>query len=158
MYFQWLLFFHILSVLVFLGTHGTSMTVLYRIRGERDRKKILDLITLSGETTIPMYVGLVGIVLTGILLGVKVLAFKHWWVWLAIGILVVTVGLMYGVAKPYFDRIKTACEVRPSGVPRVSDQELGEILESSRAHVITAIGVLGLAAILYLMVFQPGAV
>jgi uncharacterized membrane protein YhaH (DUF805 family) len=156
MYFQWILFLHILSVLVFLGAHGTSMSVLYRIRGERDRKKILDLITLSGETTIPMYVGLAGIVVTGLLAGVKVQAFKHWWVWLSIVILVATIGLMYGIAKPYFARIKLACEVRPSGVPRVSDQELGEILGSARAHVITAIGVLGLAAILYLMVFQPG--
>jgi hypothetical protein len=156
MYFQWVLFFHILSVLVFLGAHGTSMTVLYRIRSERDRKKILDLITLSGETTIPMYVGLLGVVISGILAGLKLQSFKHWWVWLAIAILVVTIGLMYGIAKPYFDRIKLACEVRPSGVPRVSDQELGEILGSPRAHVITAIGVVGLASILYLMVFTPG--
>jgi hypothetical protein len=156
MYFQWVLFFHILSVLVFLGAHGTSMIVLYRIRGERDRKKILDLITLSGETTIPMYVGLLGVVISGVLAGLKLQSFKHWWVWLAIAILVVTIGLMYGIAKPYFDRIKLACEVRPSGVPRVSDQELGEILGSPRAHVIAAIGVAGLASILYLMVFTPG--
>lgn len=158
MYFQWILFLHILSVLVFLGAHGTSMVVLYRIRGERDRKKILDLITLSGATTIPMYVGLLAIVITGVLAALKLKAFGHWWVWLAIAILVVTVGLMYGVAKPYFARIKLACEVRPSGVPRVSDEELGEILRSPRAHVISAIGVLGLGAILYLMVFTPGVV
>ncbi len=158
MYYQWVLFLHILFVLVFLAAHGTSMVVLYRIRGERDRRRILDLIGLSGETTIPMYVGLAGIVVTGILAGLKLVAFKHWWVWLAIAILVVTIGVMYGVAKPYFDRVKMACEVRPSGVPRVSDQELGEILRSARAHVIAAIGVLGLGVILYLMVFQPGAI
>jgi hypothetical protein len=156
MYFQWVLFFHILSVLVFLGAHGASMAVLYRIRGERDRKKILDLITLSGGTTIPMYVGLAGIVVSGVLAGIKLQSFKHWWVWLAIVILVATIGLMYGVAKPYFARVKLACEVRPSGVPRVSDEELGEILGSARAHVITGIGVLGLTSILYLMVFRPG--
>jgi hypothetical protein len=156
MYFQWILFLHIFSVLVFLGAHGTSMIVLYRIRAERDRQRILDLITLSGATTVPMYVGLLAIVVTGILAGLKLKSFSHWWVWLAIAILVATVGLMYGVAKPYFNRVKLACEVRPSGVPRVSDQELGEILRSSRAHVISAIGVLGLGSILYLMVFQPG--
>ena len=36
MYTRWLLFLHIASVLALLGTHGTSMTVLYRIRRERD--------------------------------------------------------------------------------------------------------------------------
>ena len=39
-----------------LASHGVSMVVLYRIRRERDRRKILDLVTLSGETALPMYV------------------------------------------------------------------------------------------------------
>ena len=158
MYYQWVLLLHILSVLALLGTHGTSMVVLYRIRAERDRKKIFDLISLSGETAIPMYVSTGAIVLTGILLGLKLKVFSHWWVWVAIVLLVAIIGLMTAVAKPYFKRVKAACEVRPSGVPRVSDEELGEILRSPTAHVVTAIGVIGLIAILYLMVFQPGVV
>jgi hypothetical protein len=32
---------------------------------------------------------------------------------------------------------------------------LGEVLNSSRAHLITAIGVIGLAAILFLMIRKP---
>jgi hypothetical protein len=40
-------------------------------------------------------------------------------------------------------------------VPRISDEELGEVLGSAKAHLITAIGVVGLLAILYLMVFKP---
>jgi hypothetical protein len=62
---------------------------------------------------------------------------------------------MTAVAKPYFARIKDACQVRPSGVPRVSDEELGQILRGRTAHVIAAIGGIGLLAILYLMVFKP---
>jgi hypothetical protein len=158
MYFQWMLFLHVLSVLALLGTHGTSMVVLYRIRAERDRTRIVNLISRSGETAIPMYVSVGAIVLTGVLLGLKLTVFSHWWIWVAIGILAATIALMTVVAKPYFRRVKEACEVRPSGVPRVSDEELGQILRSPRAHVITAIGVIGLVAILYLMVFQPGAV
>jgi hypothetical protein len=155
MYFRWLLFLHIASVLALLGTHGTSMTVLYRIRAERDRRRILDLVTLSGETIVPMYVSLAAIVVTGVLLGLKLDAFSTWWLWLAIVILVVIIGLMSAIARPYFARVKEACQVRPSGVPRVSDEELADILRSSTAHVLTAIGGIGLLAILYLMVFQP---
>jgi hypothetical protein len=51
--------------------------------------------------------------------------------------------------------VKAACEVRPTGVPRVSDEELSLIVRSGTAHAITAVGVVGLAAILYLMVFKP---
>jgi hypothetical protein len=155
MSYRWLLFLHIVSVLALLGSHGTSMTVVYRIRRERDRSRILDLVTLSGETILPMYVSLAAIVVTGVLLGLKVHAFSRWWVWVAIVILLAVVGLMSATARPYFARVKEACQLRPSGVPRVSDEELAEILQAPTAHVITAIGLIGLVAILYLMVFQP---
>src|SRR5438094_5224291 len=139
MYIRWLLFLHIASVLALLGTHGTSITVLYRIRREHDRRKIVDLITLSGETIVPMYVSLAAIVVTGVLLGLKVHAFSRWWLWVAIVILLAVVGLMSAVARPYFARVKEACQLRPSGVPRVSDEELAEILQAPTAHVITGI-------------------
>lgn len=155
MFFRWLLFLHIASVLALLGTHGTSITVLYRIRRERDRARILDLVTLSGETILPMYVSLAAIVVTGVLLGLKVHAFSLWWIWAAIAILVVVAALMGAIARPYFARVKEACQMRPSGVPRVSDEELLEILHASTAHVLSAIGGIGLLAILYLMIFQP---
>jgi hypothetical protein len=155
MSFRWLLYLHIASVLALLGTHGTSMTVLYRIRRERDRSRILDLVTLSGETIVPMYVSLAAIVVTGVLVGLKVHVFSEWWIWAAIVILVVVAALMGAIARPYFARVKEACQVRPTGVPRVSDEELAEILRAPTAHVISAIGATGLAVILYLMVFQP---
>jgi hypothetical protein len=158
MYFNWVLFAHIASAFLFLSMHGVSMVVLYRIRRERDREKILTLITVSGATTLPMYVSLGAIVITGTLAALKLESFGHWWVWVAIAILVVTIGLMTAIAKPYFAKVKLACQVRPSGVPRTSDQELGEILGDPTAHVITAIGLIGVLGILYLMVFTPGAV
>jgi hypothetical protein len=155
---QWLLFLHILSVFVFLVAHGVSVFVLFRVRRERDRTKILELLTFSGETTLPMYISMGAIVVFGVLLGLKESSFSHWWIWLAIGILLVTSALMGAVAKPYFARLKTACEIRPTGVPRVSDEELALLLDAPVAMTIAAIGTVGLVAILYLMVFQPGAV
>jgi predicted integral membrane protein DUF2269 len=154
-YYLWIKWAHIASVFLLLATHGVSMTVLYRIRRERDRAKILSLVGLSGETITPMYVSLGLILLTGVLAGLKIKAFGQVWVWLAIVLLVLTAALMGALARPYFARVKAACEVRPSGVPRVSDEELGEILTSSTAHVISAVGVIGLLVILYLMVFKP---
>ena len=152
---QWWLFVHLAGVLAFIGAHGVSMFVLYRIRGERDRQRIAELISFSGTTARPMYVALGVLVAGGIGAGITLHRFADWWLWISIGILLVTIGLMTGLAKPYFSRIQAACEVRPSGVPRVSDEELVQLLRSGEAHVITAIGVIGLLAILYLMLFQP---
>jgi uncharacterized membrane protein len=155
MSYSWLKFLHVAAVLALLGTHGTSMFVLYAIRRERDRKKILDLISLSGLTIGPMYVSIAAIVVFGAWLWWKVYPLDTWWLWIAVVILVLTIGLMNATAKPYFARVKEACQLRPSGVPRVSDEELGEVLGSAQAHLVTAIGVIGLVAILYLMIFKP---
>ena len=155
MSYSWLKFLHVASVLAFLGLHGASMTVLYAIRRERDRSKILAMIQVSGQTTIPMYISFLAIILFGVLLAFKVHYWGQTWLWVSIVLLVATAGLMTATAKPYFAKVKEACQLRPSGVPRVSDEELGEVLRSGRAHLITAIGVIGLLAILYLMIFKP---
>lgn len=153
---QWLLFLHILSVFVFLVAHGVSVFVLFRVRRERDRTKILELLTFSGETTLPMYISMGAIVVFGVLLGLKESTFSHWWIWLAIGVLIATSALMGAIAKPYFAKLKLACAMRPTGVPRASDEELAQLLSAPTAMIISAIGSIGLVVILYLMVFQPG--
>jgi hypothetical protein len=152
---QWWLLLHLAGVLAFVGAHGVSMFVLYRIRGERDRQRIAELIAFSGTTTRPMYIALVVLTIGGVGAGLTLHLFSQWWLWISILILLTTIGLMTGLATPYFRRITAACEVRPSGVPRVSDEELSELLRSGEAHVIAAIGVVGLLAILYLMLFKP---
>jgi hypothetical protein len=151
---QWLLFLHIASVLALLATHGVSMAVLYAIRRERDRSRIMSLVQLSGQSVIPMYVSIVAIVVFGVLLASRLHLWGRTWIWLSIVVLIATIVLMGITARPYFARVKEACQLRPSGVPRISDEELGDVLRSARAHVISAIGVIGLLTILYMMVFQ----
>ncbi len=152
---QWWLLVHLTGVLVFVGAHGVSMFVMFRIRGERDRQRIAELITFSGTTTRPMYIGLAILTIGGVGAGLTLHLFSQWWLWIAIGILLITIGLMSGLAKPYFRRITASCEIRPSGVPRVSDEELEQLLRSGEATMIAVIGIVGLLLILYLMLFKP---
>jgi hypothetical protein len=152
---QWWLLVHLTGVLVFVGAHGVSMFVMFRIRGERDRQRIAELITFSGTTTRPMYVGLAILTVGGVGAGLTLHLFSQWWLWIAIAILLITIGLMSGLAKPYFRRITASCEIRPSGVPRVSDEELEQLLRSGEATAISVIGIVGLLSILYLMLFKP---
>ena len=95
------------------------------------------------------------LVVGGVGAGLTIHAFGQLWLWVSIGILVLTVGLMTSVAAPYFKRITAACEVRPSGVPRKSDEELQGILSGPTTTLITAVGSIGLVSILYLMLFKP---
>jgi uncharacterized membrane protein len=154
--YRWIKFFHIAAAIGFAGIHGASIVVLYAIRNERDRVRIEGILDFSSRTAVAMYVSLVAVVGTGFWLGVEINAwFSQPWYWWSLILLVATSVLMLFIAKPFTQRIRTACEIRPSGVPRVSDDELAQILRSPRTHLIMAIGVLGLTAILYLMVFKP---
>jgi hypothetical protein len=148
-------FLHVASVVAFVAFHAVSMVVLFRIRKTRDRARIMELVQLSGETTLPMYIALGAILLSGIFAAFTYDAWGGLWLWISIGVLLVTVAFMTSVAKSYFARVKEACAVRPSGVPRVSDEELGEILGGRTPLLIAWIGIGGFTIILYLMVVKP---
>jgi cytochrome bd-type quinol oxidase subunit 2 len=155
-WYHFFVFLHIVGVVSFMTCHGGSMFVLYRIRQTTDRQRILDLLTFSGETVIPMYISLIVLVVAGVVAGIGGSWFHFWWIWAAIGVLLLTTGLMTVTARPYFQRVKAACAIRPSGVPRASDEELAELVAGQTANLITAIGTAGLLVILYLMIYKPG--
>jgi MFS family permease len=156
MAFNWWKLVHLLGLAGFLATHGVSMFVLDRIRKvELDRNRITQLISLSGQATMPMYISLGVLIAGGI--GAGIVGQLFWRLWLAVSIviLLVTVALMISIAAPYFKEITAACEVRPSGVPRKSDEELNALLHSPRNRMINVIGLVGLISILYLMILKP---
>jgi uncharacterized membrane protein len=154
--YRWIIFLHIASAIGFAGIHGTSIVVLYAIRSEPDRDRIESLLGFSAKTVVAMYLSLAVVVGTGIWFGFERDFFFHQpWYWWSLALLVITSLLMWFIAKPFTKRVRAACDIRPSGVPRVSDEELARILRSARTHLITLIGLGGLGAILYLMVFRP---
>jgi ABC-type dipeptide/oligopeptide/nickel transport system permease subunit len=156
MYRYWVLL-HIAGVLAFMAIHGVSMFTMFRIRHlELDRARISDAIAFSGTTTTPMYVSLAVLVIAGFVAGYQGKWLDDWWIWIAVAVLVISAGLMTALAAPYFRRITEACGVRPSGVPRTSDEELTSLLHGSTTTLITAIGSVSLLIILYLMIFKPG--
>jgi uncharacterized membrane protein len=155
-WFQWWKFLHLLGLVAFLSSHGVSIFVLDRIRkSDLDRSRITQLISLSGQTTLPMYVSLAVLLTGGIGAGLTAHDFWHLWLVVSIAILVVTVGFMTSIAAPYFKQITAACEVRPSGVPRKSDEELEALLNAPKNRLINVIGFVGLLSILFLMIFKP---
>lgn len=155
MSYLWLRYLHLAAAIIFIGVHGASMVVFYVIRGERSRERIQDLLAFSAKTVIPMYVSIGLVVVTGVLVGQEIGAFRQGWGWWSLVLLAVVTVLMLLIAKPIHRRINSACEYRPSGVPRVSDEELAEILRSPQVHLVTAVGVAGVGALVYLMTFKP---
>jgi uncharacterized membrane protein len=153
--YRWWVFIHLAGVFGFLLAHGASVSALFRLRKVRDREKIRQLIQFSGSTVRFFYVSLLVLVVGGVGAGLQAHWFKQKWIWEAIVVLVVVTVLMFIVARPYYRRITEATELRPSGVPRVSDEDLALRLKSATPVVVALLGFGGLAVILWLMIFKP---
>ena len=153
--YRWWVFIHLIGVFGFLLAHGASVSALFRLRKERDREKIRQLIQFSGSTIRLFYVSLLVLVIGGVGAGLREQVFKQQWIWEAIGVLVVVSVAMIAIARPYYRKIAEATELRPSGVPRVSDEDLAARLQAPTPTVVALLGFGGLLVILYLMIFKP---
>ena len=153
--YSWWKFLHVAGVIAFVSFHGVSMVAALRVRKERDRVRIATMLQLSGSSLMGMYVSLVWLLAFGVVAGIQGDFWNDGWFWIAIGLLVLAMGEMSAVARPYYERMKEAVEVRPSGVPRRSDEELEEILSSPVALWNAVFGAAVLLAITWLMIFKP---
>ncbi len=153
--YSWWKFLHVAGVIAFVMFHGASMMVAVRVRKERDRAKLAAILQLSGSSLMGMYVSLLWLTVFGVIAGIQGAWWNDGWFWISIILLVVAVGEMSAVARPYYERVKEAIEVRPSGVPRRSDEELDEILRSPVGLWNMAFGLAVLATIAWMMIFKP---
>ncbi len=153
--YNWWKFLHVAGVLAFVLFHGVSIMAALRLRTERDRTRVAELLRFSGSSILGMYVSLGWLIVFGVVAGIKGGWWNDGWFWTSVAILVLVVGEMSAVARPYYRRVKEAVEIRPSGVPRKSDEELEEILRSRVGMVNMAIGAAALVVIAWLMIFKP---
>jgi hypothetical protein len=92
--YNWLLFGHIVSVAGFLLVHGTSAAMAFRLRSEKTTDGIRSLTELSKQSTQAMYSFILLIFITGLLLGIQGGWFGRYWIWTAMVVLIVTIGVM----------------------------------------------------------------
>jgi ABC-type Fe3+ transport system permease subunit len=151
----WWKFLHVLGVLAFVMFHGVSSVVAFRLRKERDRTRIAELLQFSGTSIRGMYVSLGVLILFGVIAGFDGDWWRFWWIWISLGLLVATLAVMYVVARPYYQQLKDAIQLRPSGVPRRSDEELDQIMRSSASTLTIAWGTAALVIIAWLMIWKP---
>ena len=153
--YSWWKFLHVAGVIAFVTFHGVSVIAALRVRKERDRGRIATVLQLSGSSVTGMYVSLAWLITFGVVAGIQGDFWNDGWFWISVGLLILVVGEMSAVARPYYQRVKEAVEVRPSGVPRRSDEELEEILSAPVAVWNAVFGAAVLLAITWLMIFKP---
>jgi hypothetical protein len=157
----WLLFAHIASVAGFLLAHGTSAAMAFRLRSEKTTDGIRPLAELSKQTTGVMYSFILLIVITGLLLGIRGGWFGRGWIWTAIVVLILTIGAMSALGGRFnavrgvvglaaWDRRGKITTSAPG-----SPEAIRQAVEGTPTAFITAIGVVALGLLLWLMILKP---
>lgn len=159
--YNWLLYAHIASVAGFLLAHGTSAAMAFRLRSEKTADGIRSLTELSKQTTNLMY-GFIGlIIISGLFLGFQGRWWGRGWIWAALAVLIVTIGVMSVLGRRYSEvRGAVGLPVRAGRGPITasapgSPEEIRRAVDATPAGVITAIGVVALALLLGLMILKP---
>ena len=158
--YPWLVFLHVLAVFGFLLAHGVAIALTFTLRGERQVERLRALLELSKRTGVWSNGFLLVVLATGIAAGFLGHWWGQYWIWAALGVLVLMYLSMalYGL-RP-FERIRAAVERAsatdgPPSDPVAKHEELAAALRSFHPLPLTLIGVIGLVALLWLMRFKP---
>jgi hypothetical protein len=153
--YQWWVFLHIAGVSAFLVAHGVSVGVAFRLRDERDPRRIMALLDLSSWSISLMYVGILLLLTGGIVAGFVGDWWGSGWIWVSLGTLILVIVSMYAVASGYYKRLRLIVGAMADGSHAVSEEQLAGLLEGPRPWILAVIGFGGLLFILYLMLFKP---
>jgi plastocyanin len=155
MAYNWWVLLHLVGVFGLLAAHGVSMTAAFKLRKERDPAKVNDLIQLSSASSRWFYVSLLLLGLGGVVAGFV----GHWWsqAWMGLSVLVLAIVMvvMYAMAKPFYRKVGVIARAKAGGSQAVTDEQFDALLRSRTPDVVTLVGVLGLVALIYLMLFKP---
>ena len=150
--YSWLVFVHLVGLVVFALAHGVSAAVGFRVRGERDANVVAAMLGLSQMAVGGLYVGL-------LLLGVGGLA-AAWqgglltapWVVASYVTLGVVLIVMWSVASPYYGKVRELAK----DATTAGDGRLTEALDTRRPEILLGVGAVGLLVLVWLMVLKPG--
>jgi plastocyanin len=151
----WLVFAHLVGVFGFLAAHGASMSASFRLRKERDPARVNEILEASAASTRWMYFFLTLLLLGGIGAAFQAHLWSQAWIWISTVILVVVNAIMQAVGTPYYRKVRLIARAMTGGSQAVTGEQFDEVLRSPRPNIVMVVGVVGLGAILYLMLFKP---
>ena len=158
--YPWWVYLHVFGAFAFAAAHGVSAVASFRIRSARDPATIRALLDVSGVAIGVMYLGLLLLLIGGIAAGIVGGHFSRGWIWASLGLLVATIVAMYALATPFYRRLREAVGAEtpgkvPDAGPAATAGEIAALTSSTRPMALAAVGLVGFAVILWLMLFKP---
>jgi hypothetical protein len=152
--YQWLVFVHLTGLVIFLMGHGIAVGCSFRVRSARDRVVITTLLNVSQRGSGVGWIGLILLAIGGLGAAWNANQLTASWV---VGSYVVLIAVLLGmfmVASPFYYGLRDAVAGAKGATP-IGDDELVQRLQNRRPEVLLAIGGIGLALLVWLMVLKP---
>lgn len=160
--YSWIVYGHIVAVILAFAAHGVSAFASFKVRSERDRGRLAAILDLSAWSLGAASVLLLVAIVLGIAAAIMGGHFSKFWPWASIIVLVVVIGSMTPLAGIPMNRVRTALGMRvqgdkPPDPPRVPapDEELAAALAGIRPELPAAIGVAGIVLLAWMMRAKP---
>jgi hypothetical protein len=157
--YPWLVVIHILAAFAFAMAHGVSAFTLYRVKAERDHERLAAVLDLSSRALGIATISLLVVLVAGIWAGIDQGYFGKGWIWASIVVLVVVGGAMTPLAGIPMNKVRRALgtPIRGDKEPPapLADGEVAALQASLQPHLVSAIGLVGLAVLVALMSLKP---
>jgi hypothetical protein len=151
--YAWLVFVHLVGLVIFAVAHGASVFMAFRIRTDRDPKVVASHLAGSGTAIGPMYLGLLLLGIGGIGAAWDANLLLAPWVVASYVVLTVVVAAMYAMATRYYQQVRALVG---DGSGPVDQKALDAVLDTRRPELLVTVGVVGLVVLVWLMVLKPG--
>lgn len=157
--YNWLVFLHIFFAFLFMLAHGVHAAAMLKFRGEPDPEQSLTFFNIVPQITLVRYLT-VALGVFGFAAAFITPWWKQGWTWASAVIFAIVSWVMYRYGAGYFGMIQDAAlrliEARKTNTDLPAAQkEFDDARNSSYPMVVSIVGIVGLAVILWLMRFKP---
>jgi hypothetical protein len=156
--YPWLIFAHIGAALAFMLVHGVQVTVTWRKRRETDPARNQALFDALPNVW-PIRWAAIGVVATGVALIALLGAWTKLWIWLSLALFVLIWLTMWRWGGEYYTSIQDAAERAIASSNSPDEPAATAAFEAARLSwrvpAMTVVGLVGVAAVLWLMIFKP---
>ena len=157
--YNWLVFLHILFAFLFMLAHGVSAAAMLKFRGEPDPERCLTFFNIVPQPTlIRVLTVLMGI--PGLIAAFITPWWKQGWPWTSLVIFAIISYVMFKYGGGYYGIISSAAnrliEAKKTDTDLAAAQkEFDDARNAPHAMIVSVVGLVGLAILLWLMRFKP---
>ena len=157
--YQWVVFVHVASILALMLAHGVHVTAMWAMRREPDPERMLTFFNDLPKPT-ALRVLLAVVVLSGAVAGFMGSWWGSGWIWTSLALLALIAVAMWWFGGQFYSLVEGTAEgalaARSTDPPDPVPQAAYDAARDSwQTPGLTVIGLGGLAAILWLMMFKP---